>query len=339
MGIRLRMARLALAAALAAVPAAGALAAEALVIAHRGASGMLPEHTLAAKAAAHALGADCIEQDVVLTADGVPIVLHDIHLDTTTDVAAVFPDRARDDGRYYAADFTLAEVRRLSVTERRDLETGAAAFPGRFPVGQARFFVPTLAEELQLIQGMDAATGRTTCVYPEIKAPAFHRAEGLDVSAATLAVLRDHGYADDGDPVFLQTFDFQELNRLRRDLGWQGRLVQLIGENRWGIAPGTDFDHLRTPAGLAEVAQVADGIGPWIRHVATGAGVTPLVADAHAAGLVVHAYTLRADRLPPGVPDLAALVRLLVLEAGVDGLFTDFPGRTRAALEALPDTE
>lgn len=322
---------------LAMLAASPALAADALVIAHRGASGMLPEHTLAAKAAAHALGADCIEQDVVLTADGVPIVLHDIHLDTTTDVAAVFPGRARDDGRFYAADFTLAEVRRMSVTERRDPKTGEAAFPGRFPIGQARFFVPTLAEELQLIQGMDTATGRETCVYPEIKAPAFHRAEGLDVSAATLAVLRDHGYADKSDPVWLQTFDLEELKRLRGELGWEGRLVQLLGENRWGIAPGTDYDHLKTPEGLAEIATVADGIGPWLKQVVTGAGVTPLVADAQAAGLAVHAYTLRADALPPGVADLPALVRLLVVDAGVDGLFTDHPGRTRSALEALAE--
>lgn len=313
----------------------GAMAADPLVIAHRGASGVLPEHTLAAKAVAHALGADCIEQDVVLTADGVPVVLHDIHLDTTTDVASVFPERARTDGRYYAADFSLEEVRRLTVTERRDLKTGTAVYPGRFPLGQSRFFVPTLAEELQLIRGLDHATGRQTCLYPEVKAPAFHRDEGLDVSAATLAVLRAHGYDGTGVPVYLQTFDFQELKRLRSELGWTGKLVQLLGENRWKIAPNTDYDHLKTPEGLAEVAAVADGVGPWLKQVVGADGVTPLVRDAHDAGLVVHAYTVRADALPEGVEDLTSLIRLLVLEAKVDGLFTDFPGRTRTVLEAM----
>jgi glycerophosphoryl diester phosphodiesterase len=107
-----------------------------IVIAHRGASGYLPEHTLAAKAMAHAMGAHFIEQDVVLSRDGTPIVLHDIHLDSTTDVAQAFPGRARDDGRYYAIDFDIEEIRELRVHERTHLGTGLgrAVYPGRFPV-------------------------------------------------------------------------------------------------------------------------------------------------------------------------------------------------------------
>jgi len=120
------------AAALALLMATVSAVAEPLVIAHRGASGYLPEHTLAAKALAHGQGADYLEQDVVLTADDVPIVLHDIHLDSTTDVADRFPDRARPDGRWYAVDFSLAEVRQLAVGERLGRD-GTAAFPGRFP--------------------------------------------------------------------------------------------------------------------------------------------------------------------------------------------------------------
>ncbi|WP_269473276.1 glycerophosphodiester phosphodiesterase family protein [Kineobactrum salinum] len=143
-----------------------------IVIAHRGASGYLPEHTLAAKAMAHAMGADYIEQDVVLSSDGVPLVLHDIHLDTTTDVARRFPARARDDGRYYAIDFSLEEIRQLRVHERRAGATaGEAAFPHRFPLGPGMMTVPTLAEEIDLIAGLDHSRGRRTGLYIELKAP------------------------------------------------------------------------------------------------------------------------------------------------------------------------
>ena len=112
-----------------------------LVIAHRGASGYLPEHTLAAKAYAHALGADFIEQDLVLTKDDVPVVLHDIYLDTVTDVAVRFPERKRADGRFYVIDLTLAELKQLRVTERFNAKSGARVFAGRFPAGQAEFRV------------------------------------------------------------------------------------------------------------------------------------------------------------------------------------------------------
>ena len=123
-----------------------AVATEKIVIAHRGASGYLPEHTLAAKAAAHAMRADYIEQDVVLSKDGVPMVLHDIQIDTVTDVAQMFPDRARADGRFYAIDFTLDELKALTVSSA-STSTASRSFPGRFPRGAASFQIPTLAEE------------------------------------------------------------------------------------------------------------------------------------------------------------------------------------------------
>ena len=100
------------------------------VIAHRGASGYLPEHTLPAKALAYAMGADFLEQDVVATRDDILVVLHDIHLDRVTDVAAQFPNRARADGRFYVRDFDFAEIRTLKVTERLDDE-GQPVYPGR----------------------------------------------------------------------------------------------------------------------------------------------------------------------------------------------------------------
>jgi glycerophosphoryl diester phosphodiesterase len=308
-----------------------------IVIAHRGACGYLPEHTLAAKAAAHAMGADYLEQDVVLSRDGVPVVLHDIHIDTVTDVAQLFPDRAHADGRFYAIDFMLDELRMLTVMERAD-ERGAQVFPGRFPRGASSFQIPTLAEEIELIQGLNLSTGREAGIYPEIKAPAWHRDEGQDISAIVLAVLADYGYADADDPIYLQCFDWNETRRIRTELGWRGRLIQLLGENDWAEAPGVDYDVLRTREGLAEVAQLADGIGPWLNHIVTGVGadgalrMTGLVEDAHALGLAVHPYTFRADALPDYAASLEDALRIFLVEAGVDGVFTDFPDRAVAFL-------
>src|SRR5512136_2030826 len=105
-----------------------------VVIAHRGASGYLPEHTLEAKVLAHAMGANFLEQDVVLTTDDVPIVMHDIQLETISDVAQRFPDRKRANGHYYALDFTLAEIKQLHANERINPKTGRAAYPNRFPL-------------------------------------------------------------------------------------------------------------------------------------------------------------------------------------------------------------
>lgn len=309
-----------------------ALGAPPTVIAHRGASGYLPEHTLPAKALAHAMGADFLEQDLVLTKDGVPIVLHDIHLDTVTDVAARFPDRQRADGRYYALDFALAEIKQLRATERFSAKTGKAAFPKRFPVGQSSFSIPTLEEELQFIQGLNRSTGRTVGIYPEIKQPAWHRKEGHDISAIVLPILQRYGYRTKADACFLQCFEHAEVLRLRGELGWQGRLIQLLGGGKKGD-DGTDFEALRSPAGLAALAKVADGIGPSLGSIVTGKTPaqrqrTDLVKHAHAAGLLVYPYTVRLDELPAAVVSVEELHRVLFEEARVDGVFTDFPDVT-----------
>ena len=313
-------------------PAAGAAEPRRIVIAHRGASGYLPEHTLEAVAVAHAMGADYLEQDVVLTRDDVPVVLHDIHLDTVTDVARRFSARKRDDGRYYVIDFTLAELKQLRVNERISLGTGQPVFPGRFPSGWASFEIPTLEEEIQLVQGLNKTTGREAGVYPEIKEPAWHRKQGKDLSPVVLALLARYGYRTKADRVFLQCFDFGEVSRIRGELGYQGRIVQLIGDT-------PDFNHLRTRAGLAEIAKVADGIGPPLQAVISGRTgtsyqVTDLVRDAHAAGLVVHPYTFRADALPDYAPTLEDLFHAFFDVAQVDGVFTDQTDRAVAFLRA-----
>lgn len=300
--------------------------ADKIVIAHRGASGYLPEHTLAAKALAHGMDADYLEQDVVLTKDSVPVVLHDHYLDTVTDVATRFPARKRADGRYYAIDFTLAEIKTLSAFERIDLATGTQVFPGRFPGGLSSFTVPTLEEELELIKGLNTSTGKLIGIYPEIKAPAFHRKHGLDISKIVIMVLKKHGYATKNDAVYLQCFDWNETRRIRHELGYEGKLIQLIAENSWNESPDVDFDYLRTPAGLEQVATVADGIGPWIGHVIDGQGAPTLLAEnAHAAGLVLHPYTLRADDLPHWAETFDDAMDAILFRAGADGFFTDFP--------------
>lgn len=304
-----------------------------LIIAHRGASGYLPEHTLAAKAMAHAQGADFLEQDLVITRDDVPIVLHDIHLDTVTDVAARFPGRSRSDGRWYALDFTLADIRTLTVSERFDPRTKQAVFPNRFPPFTGRFEIPTLVEELKFIRGLNRSTGRVAGIYPEIKQPAFHHTAGKDITAIVLRVLNDFGYTEAAHPCFLQCFDATELRRVRNDFHSRLRLIQLLEREDW-LSPATpDEAQLRE---LREIASYAQGIGP---PVAAALGLTDepaasnprLVRNAHAAGLQVHPWTYRADALPAGVTSFEEL-HLLSHQAGVDGLFTDFPDRSRAIM-------
>jgi len=305
-----------------------------IIIAHRGASGYLPEHTLAAKALAHAMGADFLEQDVVLSRDGVPIVLHDIHLDSTTDVAQRFATRARADGRFYAIDFSLDDIRQLQVHERscRDASGGeVAVFPDRFPVGAGLFRIPTLAEEIDLIAGLDRSRDRSTGLYVELKSPNWHKAEGQNLAAAVLEVLEDKGYADRPGQVFLQCFDDRTLRHLRHDLKTPLPLIQLIGENDWGENSEVDYDYLQTLPGLADIAGYADGIGPWLMHIYRGrdeagaAILSQLVAQAQAQDLVVHPYTFRRDELPEGISNFNELLDIFILQAGIDGLFTDFP--------------
>jgi glycerophosphoryl diester phosphodiesterase len=308
-----------------------------LVIAHRGASGYLPEHTIAAKAYAHAQGADYIEQDLVLSKDDVPVVLHDIHVDTVTDVAKRFPDRKRADGRYYALDFTVAELKQLRVTERFNVKTGQRVFAGRFPAQQSSFQISTFEEELQLIQGLNRTTGRAAGIYPEIKQPKWHRAQGHDLSRAVLTVLARHGYATKSDACFLQCFEWAEVQRLRNDLGWRGQLVMLIESKARGD-DGTDHDFMSTAAGVKEIAKVADGIGPSIGRLATwtqheaAPKFSGLVQLAHAEKMTVHPYTVRVDELPKNCPSADALHAALFRELRVDGVFTDFTDATAAWL-------
>src|SRR5690606_10478119 len=146
----------------------------------------LPEHTLPAKALAHAQGADFLEQDVVASRDGALLVFHDLVLDDLTDVAERFPGRARPDGLHYVIDFDLAELRTLKLGERRRRGWRKARFPGRFTADRPLFSLVTLDEELQFIDGLNRASGRGAGIYAEVKEPEFHRRHGMELGRAVL---------------------------------------------------------------------------------------------------------------------------------------------------------
>ncbi len=287
-----------------------------VIIAHRGASGYLPEHTFPAKALAYAMGADFLEQDVVATRDDQLVVMHDIYLDRVTDVATRYPDRRRPDRRFYVRDFDLGELKVLDVWERVNTD-GSAVYPGRFPPQSGYFHIHTLAEELTFIRSLNKTTGGTTGIYPEIKRPAWHREEGVDIAPLFLTVLDESGYNSRDDNIYVQCFDADELERLRHELGCKMKLIQLIGENTWGEAQ-TDYEELKTAAGLQQLANTVDGIGPWTNQLyelrlGDGAPVsTGLVTAAQKLGLAVHPYTFRADELPPGFATFEELVSFFV---------------------------
>lgn len=303
-----------------------------VIIAHRGASGYLPEHTLQAKALAYTMGADYLEQDVVATQDDQLVVLHDIHLDRVTDVAERFPGRDRLDGRFYVRDFSLHEIRSLRVHERMNAD-GCPVYPGR-PPGTEEYRVHTFSEELTFIAELQVTAGRPVGIYPEIKSPAWHKEEGFDITPSFLNVLSEHGYVAHTDPVYVQCFDDQELVRVREVHNCSLKLIQLIGDNEWGEAD-TDYDQLCSSRGLKRLAKTVDGIGPWINHLYRLRSDrqiedSGLVARAHEQGLAVHPFTFRSDDLPPGFGSFAELMRFAVDKLSIDGLFTDFPDLARA---------
>ena len=287
-----------------------------IVIAHRGASGYLPEHTLEAKAMAHAMNADFIEQDLVLSKDYIPIVIHDIYLDNVTDVATKFLNRKRNDNRYYVIDFTFDELKALRVTERINPKTGEQFYPNRFPKNKGNFKLHSLQEEIELIQGLNKSTSKNIGIYPEIKEPEFHRKEGKNLTEIVLKVLSDYGYKTKKDYCILQCFDAKELERIRKELQSELFLVQLI-------------EFPEETKQLEHFATYADGIGPYYKQILSEKingkfTFTSLVSDAHQLGLKVHPYTFRADSLDE-FSSFEEMMQTLLIDANIDGCFTDFP--------------
>jgi glycerophosphoryl diester phosphodiesterase len=320
-----------------------------LIIAHRGASGERPEHTLAAYEKAIDEGADFVEPDLVPTKDMVLVARHDTELSDTTDVAshAEFADRRRTkevDGEkltgWFVEDFTLTELRTLRTKER---------LPGVRPAN-ARFDglwqVPTFAEIVTLVRAKEAETGRTVGIYPELKHPTFLLQDaGIDVVDLFVRDWRDQRLDGKSIPLFVQCFEVGPLQRLHKmtDLP----LVQLVAD-KGGPADelAMTYAAMLSPTGLAEVAKYAAVIAPEATQVVGADGKpTALVGTGHGTGLKVHAWVLRKENafLPPplrkgedprAVGDYAAAWNLLT-QAGVDGVFTDDPALANKARQPV----
>jgi len=320
--------------------------AEPIVIGHRGASAYRPEHTLGAYQLAIDMGADFIEPDLVSTKDRQLVARHENEISGTTDVSTrpEFADRKRTkviDGTtftgWFTEDFTLAELKTLRAKERLPLvRPSNTAFDGVYEV-------PTFKEVIAL------AKREGVGIYPETKHPTYHDSINLSLEEPLIALLKESGLDKRNADVFVQSFEVGNLKELNRKL--KVPIVQLTG------ATGKPFDDPRTyaqltsPAGLKEVAQYADGLGPDKRQIATSkTNTTSLVRDAHKAGLLVHPYTFRPENqflLPdfrqgnaaspqygnargdqPG--ELALFYRL-----GVDGVFADNPDTAVAVRERV----
>jgi glycerophosphoryl diester phosphodiesterase len=312
------------------------------LIAHRGASGYRPEHTLASYELAARQGADFIEPDLVITRDGVLVARHEPEISGTTDVAArpeFAPRRTTKDldgaatTGWFAEDFTLAELKTLRARERIPrVRPRNTAYDGRLEV-------PAFQEVLDLRERLSDELGRVIGIYPETKHPTYFRGLGLPLEEPLVDALRPSGLDRDGAPVFVQSFEAGSLKLLAAWL--KVPLVQLLGDRR------TPAD-LATPAGLRGIAAYAHGVGPAKGYIiprdAAGNSLpaTTFVDDAHAAGLLVHPYTFRAENCflplelrssedPAEYGDLAAELRQF-LALGVDGLFTDNPDRARTTV-------
>tara|TARA_Y100001936_G_C16048181_1_gene656028 strand:- start:11 stop:1021 length:1011 start_codon:yes stop_codon:yes gene_type:complete len=295
------------------------------IIAHRSASGYLPEHTLEAASMAYAWNVDFIEPDVVMTKDDHLVILHDHHLDTTTNVAQVFPKRSREDGRYYAIDFTLKELKKLRVHERIDLNTKKKVFPNRFELNKSKFEIPTMVEFIELVQGLNKTTGSNIGIYPEIKKPEFHLSEGKDITKALITLLRKYNYEESGN-IYIQSFWPNTLKRLRNEFKTSIPLVQLIASNSWNES-SADYEKMLTDEGLREISTYANAIGPWLSQLYKKENgklsVNSVVQVAHINGLKVHPYTHRLEQIPEDMSN-EEFLDFIFNDLKVDGLFSDY---------------
>ena len=320
-----------------------------IVIAHRGASGERPEHTIAGYKLAIDLGADYIEPDLVLTKDGVLVARHENEISETTDVAA-HPEFAgrkatktidgKDVTGWFTEDFTLAELKTLRARERLP-QLRSTEYDGQFEI-------PTFEEILTFLADANKGRAVPVGVYPETKHPSYFVSIGLPHEAPLLAILDRFGYRGRSAPVFIQSFEVGNLKALRAKSDLP--LIQLMdGEGDPADTPGTSYAAMTSPAGLKAIAAYADGIGPYKEMIiprgtlGTLGDPTMLVRDAHAAGLKVHPWTFRRENYflplrdkgginPAGHGDLAAEIDAY-LATGIDGLFSDNPREAVATVK------
>ncbi len=322
-----------------------------IIIAHRGASGERPEHTIASYTVAIDQGADYIEPDLVLTKDGVLVARHENAISETTDVAdhAAFADRKSTkviDGHettdWFTEDFTIAELKTLRAKERLPmLRPANTAYDGQYDI-------PTFEEIIQLAQTKSKETGRVIGIYPETKHPSYFAALGLPHEAPLLDMLHRYGYTQKDNALFIQSFEVGNLQALRDKT--KLRLIQLM-DSEGGPAdrPQMHYAEMATAEGLKAISAYADGVGPnkalVIPRTQSGdlGEPTNLVADAHAAGLAVHPWTFRrenyflpvAQRLsvnPATHGDLVTEIQAFIA-AGIDGLFSDNVAEAVAAIK------
>jgi glycerophosphoryl diester phosphodiesterase len=323
-----------------------------IVIAHRGASGLRPEHTPAAYRLAIDQGADFIEPDLCLTKDRHMVVRHENEIGGTTDIAshAEFAGRKTTktvDGQqiegWFTEDFTLAELKTLRARERLpQLRPESAKFDGTDAIA-------TFEEVVALARSESKRVGRVIGTYPEMKHPSYFASLGLPFEAPLAAKLKALGLDSATAPVFVQCFEVQPLKTIRPLT--KAPLIQLVSA---GGGPadrnGVNYKDMVGAGGLKTIATYANGVGPeWtmvVPIVDGGLGApTSLVADAHAAGIAVHPWTVRAENyfLPPKLRigtdpaahgDVDAVYRAL-FAAGVDGLFSDFPGLEAKVRDSL----
>lgn len=320
-----------------------------IVIAHRGASGERPEHTLASYRLAIELGADYIEPDLVLTKDGVLVARHENEISETTDVAdhAEFAGRKTTktiDGQavtgWFTEDFTLAELKTLRARERLP-KLRSTAYDGQYEI-------PTFQEILALLAEVNKGRAKPVGVYPETKHPSYFASIGLPHETPLLALLDRYGYRGADAAVFIQSFEVANLKTLRAKSDLP--LIQLMdGEGGPADDPKQTYAAMASPAGLKAVAAYADGIGPNKAMViprgalGTLSEPTSLVRDAHAAGLKVHPWTFRRENYflpladkgginPAGHGDLAGEIETY-LATGIDGLFSDNPREAVATVK------
>jgi glycerophosphoryl diester phosphodiesterase len=325
-----------------------------LIIGHRGSAGYRPEHTLAAYELGARMGADYIEPDLVTTKDHVLVARHEPNITDTTDVAShpEFASRKTTktiDGvtqtGWFTDDFTLAELKTLRAKERLpDVRQRNTLYDGRYQV-------PTFQEVIDLVKRLDRELHRDIGIYPETKHPTYFRAEGLPLEGLLVQTLNRNGLNRPGAKVFVQSFEISNLKALNHVL--RVPLVQLLDSP--DVKPGdvlaaggtTTYGDLATADGLKGVAKYADGVGPFKDYIiprdASGHSLAPtsFVADAHAAGLVVHPYTFRNENqfLPledrrgadPNAYGNAFAEDQRFFAAGVDGIFTDNPDTGVAA--------
>ncbi|MEO8019040.1 MAG: glycerophosphodiester phosphodiesterase [Pseudomonadota bacterium] len=326
------------------------------VIAHRGASGYVPEHTLAGYFIAIHQGADYVEPDLVISKDGALLARHENEIGGTTDVAAHPEFAARKatkiiDGEsmtgWFTEDFTLAELQTLRARERLpDLRKSNTRYDGAFSI-------PTFDEVLDLVAAADGQRAENARaaglpapprigVYPETKHPSYFASIGLHFDERMLESLTRHGYGKRADPICLQSFEVANLKALRRRTDLP--LVQLVAPSGQPFDFTLAGDHrsyadLMGDSGLAEIATYADAIGPhkWmvVEFTPGGPKDTGLARRARAAGLGIHVWTLRAENefLPAALKangDAAAPGNLTaeidaLLDAGITGFFSDQP--------------